>query len=308
MALLLALHHAQRQIVVGHINHGIRGVESDADEAFVLNHCRSLGIPVFGIRVTLSKHPGEDEARRARYQVLLQLAREQSCTLLATGHTATDSLETTLINLLRGAAVEGLAGIRPCREIAPDLLVVRPLWQTGREDVHRFLAASGWPHREDSSNATDHYLRNRVRHNLLPQLAALAPGASAMGGSSLLAEQSARAASLLRDDLDCLDELARAHLHTLIRRDEPALLTFDGLGFTALPVALQRRILREATRRVRGSLDGITAEHIEVTRRQITTNGRRAVWCWPTGLRVEWTGDMAGNRVRFWLVQKEQHH
>ncbi len=299
LALLLMLHR-ERDVVVGHVNHGLRAEESDADARFVQDRCAALGVPCVVQRVDVPQRDGtfsEAAARTVRYAALLQIAREHGCSHLATGHTASDNLETIVLNFLRGATVEGFGGIKPHTSLA-EIALVRPLWQATREQVQELLHNAGWTWRDDSSNASTHYARNRVRHELLPFLAEHA------GGKSLnaLARQTARAAQLWRDDIAWMNEAAREQMKAITVQEQPHLVALNGLAFCALPIALQRRVLREAARRVKGDLQDIGSEHIEVARRHIAANGRRAVWQWRRGLNVEWTGAMSGNRIRLWVV------
>jgi tRNA(Ile)-lysidine synthase len=302
MALLFALLQTERRITVAHINHGLRGAESDADEAFVRQHCEKLGIPVVTRKVDLSQHGdwvGEAEARDARYRALEEIAAETSCTLVATGHTADDALETILINMLRGATVAGLAGMPNQRPLGA-VTLVRPLWQATREETHHACLEAGWAWREDATNGDPRYLRNRVRLQVIPAL-----GAACEGGQERLLKQVARSASLLRVENDYLAEIAREKVKEFTMREEPGLLTLDGLRFRTQHIALQRRILREAAQQVTGGFYSSGSEQIEEVRRHIIADAKRAVWCREAGLRIEWTGAMAGNRIRFWVVGDE---
>jgi tRNA(Ile)-lysidine synthase len=284
--LLWALHKSGRGIVVAHVNHGWREEASDRDEQFVLEFCAVHSIQAQSVRVSCART--EDAARVARYHALLKLAREHHCPRIALGHTATDSLETLLLNLGRGASVEGLAGIPPTR-LVEDVLLVRPLWRTPRETVRRILRVTGWPHIEDESNASPEFARNRIR-TLLPQL----------GNVETVARQSARAGEILRDDIACLDEIAREKIESLQVRSISTVLALDGDGFRALNIALQRRVLREAARRF-GFVPN--SEPLETVRRHVAANGKRIVWCWEKGVRCEWTSAANGNRIRLWRVE-----
>jgi tRNA(Ile)-lysidine synthase len=297
---LLQMLHPERDIVVGHINHGLRGEESEADAGFVAQRCAELGVPCVMQRVDVPQRDGtfsEAAARTVRYAALLQMAREHGCLHLATGHTASDNLETILLNFLRGATVEGLGGIKPRASLA-EISLVRPLWQATREQVEVALQSAGCTWRDDSSNTSTRYARNRVRHELLPLLAQHSGGKSAHD----LARQAARSSQLWRDDIAWMNATACERLTAITVQEQPHLVALDGVAFRTLPVALQRRVLREAARRVLGNLQDIGSEHIEVARRHIAANGRRAVWQWRKGLNVEWTGAMSGNRIRLWLV------
>jgi tRNA(Ile)-lysidine synthase len=243
---------------------------------------------------------GEAAAREARYEALGAMARAAACTRVATAHTSTDQFETTLINWLRGAAVGGLGGMAPQRRLDDGLLLVRPLLGATREATHSACRSAGHEWREDASNESRQYLRNRVRHDLVPLLAQI-------GGRppSVLERQSVRAAAILRDDIDALDSLARRELAalTVARRDR--LIALAGAGFVALHPALQRRVLRCAVLELHGDVRDLDAARVETARRHIVAGGRRRVWQWRRGMNVEWTGAMAGNRVRVWVVETD---
>lgn len=296
MALLLAMHGAGYNVVAGHINHGLRGEENDAEEEFVKEECQRLAVP-FALRKLdfAGRKTHEAELREARYGALVELARAHECTTIATGHTASDALETVLLNLLRGSAVTGLCGIAPRRELAEGIAVVRPLLGVSREAVRKWLADQGQGWREDSSNDDPAYLRNRVRRELLPVLAELAE-------ETQLVKSMERSGQILRDDIELLDCMARQSLQSLTIKHEENLLILDGESFRELPVALQRRVLREALPAIGDHTRDLKFERFEEVRRAVTENQRRAVWQWRADLKVEWTGEHSGNRIRFWRV------
>ena len=295
MALLLALVRKDHRVVVAHVHHGTRESESDDDENFVRAKCDSLHIPFASRRVKVEK-PGEAALRDARYDALEAMARESNCRFIATGHTADDALETILLQMLRGATVEGLGAFATWRALG-ELTLVRPLWQATREETRSACGEANWTWREDSSNTDAKYLRNRVRSEVLPNL-----GVLCRGGSAQLAKQTARGAALLRDEFAFLDEQAQAQLQILTLRNETHLLILDGIRFRALHIALQRRVLRIGAARLAGEFYALSSEHIEAVRRHVAANQKRKVWTWPRAsnamLRVEWTGAMAGNRIR----------
>lgn len=296
MALLLALHEAQLNIVVGHVNHGLRGQESDKDEEFVLDYCAWRGILAISRRVKL-ENSSENAAREARYAALIEMARQHNCSVIVTGHTADDVLETILLNWLRGASIAGLGGIPPCRFLEDDLVLVRPLLQATRVETHAFCEANECPWREDSTNESPVYTRNRVRQ-LLPQIANVANTAPEQ-----LARQTARAAQLWREDNDFLDELAGQQLELLTLQSHYDLLVLNGLRLATLPPSLGRRVLRLAAQALNGEAREIGSEPVELARRHIASVARHAVWQWPGNISVEWTGPGAGNRVRLRYVR-----
>ena len=160
----------QIDLSAAHFNHHLRGEESDADEAFVRDFCAGYGIPltVGGAQVYTGKKGLEAAAREARYDFLRTLPGK-----IATAHTADDNAETVLMHLLRGTGLKGLGGIAPVNG-----KIIRPMLNITRQEVEGFLEEYHLPHREDSSNAGDEFLRNRIRHHVMPLLRAENPGVS----------------------------------------------------------------------------------------------------------------------------------
>jgi tRNA(Ile)-lysidine synthase len=265
----LALLHALRalaaprgwRLAVVTVDHGLRP-GSAADAAFVADHAKALGLPAL-LRtlapddLTPHRRAGpEGAARAARYAALWPAADELGCHWLATGHTLDDQAETVLLQLLRGAGPDGLAGmaVRSGR-------LLRPLLTARRAETRACCAALGLDWREDPTNAGDGPLRNRVRQRLLPLLEELRPGAT---------QALARTAALAADERDWLDPLVAEALAATLARgvdsqappDSPWATLPDGAPTTrgagttrldaealaALPVALARRVVREAAR------------------------------------------------------------
>lgn len=158
------------RLSAAHFNHHLRGEESDGDEAFVRDFCAGYRIPLTlgGAQVQPGKKGLEAAARDARYAFLRALPGK-----IVTAHTADDNAETVLMHLLRGTGLKGLGGIAP---VSGNLL--RPMLGITRQEVEAFLQEYHLPHREDSSNATDAFLRNRIRHGVLPLLREENPGVS----------------------------------------------------------------------------------------------------------------------------------
>jgi tRNA(Ile)-lysidine synthase len=295
-ALLLALQSREYSCLGAHINHDTRGIESDDDEIFVRELCAKLKIPFVTTKLNLPPNANESAMRDARYSALLDWCREYSCPVIATGHSASDNLETILMNWLRGASVSGLAGISPAREPAPGVLLLRPLLNATRAQIRDFLVAQNQSWREDSSNQSAQYLRNRVRNELLPLLGELGVD------ENRLAMQTAHAAQIWRDDLEFLESATRCKLANCVLHEDEKLLILDGGKFRDLPVSLQRRVLRLGAQKLELQARAIGATRIEEVRVHIAQNQRRAVWQWSQKLSVEWTGEKSGNRIRFRCV------
>ncbi len=166
VALLFALYLLKDklhfQLEAAHFNHRLRGEESDRDEAFVRSLCARYEIPLHvGVgNVTAGKKGLEAAARDARYGFLRSLKGK-----IATAHTADDNAETVLMRLVRGTGLKGLGGIPPSQDS-----LIRPMLTITRQEVEAFLEEWCLPHVEDSSNAGDAFLRNRIRHHVMPLL------------------------------------------------------------------------------------------------------------------------------------------
>jgi tRNA(Ile)-lysidine synthase len=194
-ALLCLLVEAQKslridRIGVLHVNHGLRGTESDGDERFVRNLAKRFGLPCHVRRLSGRSltDPGMEEwARSERYRYFADIRRRFGYDFLATGHTADDQAETVIQRIMRGTGLRGLRGILAQREDG----VIRPLLGCSRTDLASWLNARGIAWRTDSSNFSPDYQRNRVRHRILPLLESREPGASGRCVSIAAAAQSA---------------------------------------------------------------------------------------------------------------------
>lgn len=182
VGLALILHHLQQpgfpgKLTVAHLNHLLRGPESDADETFVHELARQWGVTCKSARVDVAAEAGrrgdnlENTARQLRYDWLAQIAREQGAVWIAVGHTADDQAETVLHHLLRGSGLTGLAGMAERRRLAPGIDLVRPLLAARRQDILDYLEKQQQRFRQDSSNLDPRFTRNRLRRELLPHLA-----------------------------------------------------------------------------------------------------------------------------------------
>lgn len=216
-------------LVVCHIHHGLRGAEADRDECFVRALAEQLGLPcavshIDAAALALRDHISVEEAgRMARYAFFAQTAGEGG--RIATAHTLDDSIETVLMNLVRGTGLRGLCGIPRIRGN-----IVRPLLDCTRAEVEDYLGALGQPYCTDSTNLTDDYTRNRIRHDILPRLCALNPnfsGAMARMLPRLAAQQALT---------DCLAAQSAQQLHA-------ACGGLSRQGLSALPEPVCDRLL-----------------------------------------------------------------
>ncbi|HPJ51727.1 MAG TPA: tRNA lysidine(34) synthetase TilS [Flavobacteriales bacterium] len=178
MVLLHVLQRLGHPITVLHVDHGLRGAESDADRSFVEEQARRCGWPCQSVRLDVraeAAKPGvsiQMAARELRYAWFRERMNALGVPVLATAHHRDDAIETLLLNMLRGAGRQGFMGLPPTRNG-----IVRPLIEVSRQDIEAFAREQGIAFRDDPSNRDPAYLRNRVRHELLPLLEALHPGA-----------------------------------------------------------------------------------------------------------------------------------
>jgi tRNA(Ile)-lysidine synthase len=208
-----------------HVDHGLRP-GGDEDAACASSACTLLGVPFRSVRVRVAAGNVQAAARRARYRALAEEAARLGATRIATGHTRTDQAETVLMRLLRGAGARGLSAIPPRRG-----RIVRPLIDRSRSEGLEYVVRRGLPWRDDPTNATPRFLRNRLRAELWPAVLALAPRAEAA---------LARAADLARDDERAL--AARA------ARLAPGPGEVPAAPLLAAPAAVRRRVVRRLWR------------------------------------------------------------
>jgi tRNA(Ile)-lysidine synthase len=165
---------------VAHLNHKLRDEESDGDEEFVRRQAEELHLPITCSAIEIGQLAGdmgesiETVARQKRYEFLAQVAQEQSCSKIALAHNADDNVETILHRILRGTGIDGLAGIPVVRKLSlmggAEITLVRPMLSLTRREIEQFLANRNISYRQDSSNLSLQYTRNRIRHGLLPLL------------------------------------------------------------------------------------------------------------------------------------------
>ena len=166
----------QLNIAIAHCNFQLRGKESDEDENFIRNYALAFEIPIFIQKFTTEKFAKEHKlsiqlaARKLRYDWFNEVLVKEKYDFLLTAHHLDDQVETFLINLSRGTGLEGLTGIPTQNE-----KVIRPLLQFSRDEILAYANENNIEWREDSSNASDKYLRNKIRHTIVPVLKELNP-------------------------------------------------------------------------------------------------------------------------------------
>ncbi len=295
----LAARAAELGIVlhVAHLHHGLRGADADADQQFCADLAASLNLPFHNARVeTANESPAtpakpresiEEAARRLRYAWFRQLMASCEIDAVATAHTLDDQAETVLAKFLRGAWTEGFSAIHPIVTF-PEGRILRPLLTVTRPHIEAYLRLLGQPWREDASNLDPAYTRNRLRHQLLPELEKENPR---------IRQHLAHLADLARDE--------EAYWETEISRLAPQLIltgkpvrgggrasetgesiALDVVRLATHPVAVHRRLLRHAAQLLNVSLNFEATESL----RTLATEGR-------AGQRLALPGPLTAERT-----------
>ncbi|MCA9470791.1 MAG: tRNA lysidine(34) synthetase TilS [Nitrospirales bacterium] len=231
---------------VVHVNHGLRGRESDEDADFVLRLCRELQVEcvVKTLPVNTEYCSGKSSlqaaARDRRYRALSSIAQEIGAQRIATGHTADDQAETVVMWMVRGTGTRGLRGIPTIRE--PN--IIRPLLQTTRSELMSYLGNRGLSYRMDSSNTKSVYVRNRIRRNVLPLL---------RSHNANIVRTLTRQVEIVQEEDSFLEQLVTEALGKIQRNQRSKGTSMNQAGFLELPLALRRRVIRRLLLLVGGS-------------------------------------------------------
>lgn len=266
VCLLHILYRLREELGIGlhvaHLDHQLRGEESEADARYVSELALRLGIPAtaekcdvksYRVRQRISL---EEAAREVRYDFLARVAGSIGAERVAVGHTMDDHIETILMHLIRGTGTRGLRGLQPVtsRQLAGICLtVIRPLLPVSRQETEDYCRHHLLAPRIDATNLSLSPLRNRIRHELLPLLERYNPG---------VAEALLRTARIAADDLAFLDDEGSRMWGDVVREQGNSII-LDKAAFLALPSALKRHLLRASIEKLSGSLKDIETRHIE---------------------------------------------
>jgi len=247
---------------LAHLNHQLRGADSEADADYVSDLALKWGIPATIERRDVKGYQKqerlslEEAAREVRYHFLTEVAGATGAKRVAVGHTRDDHIETILMHLIRGAGTRGMRGLQPYTEWPSKtggLIVIRPLLEVSHEDIEGYCRQHQLAPRLDASNLSLSPLRNRIRQQLLPLLQSYNPG---------IAEALLRTGRIAGDDIDFLDR-ETARLWDKIARQEGDVITLDRKGLDRLPPTLKRYLLRASAEKLLGSAKDIEMRHIE---------------------------------------------
>ncbi len=245
LCLLGILHAAGYRVIVAHFDHKLRP-ESGQDAEYVRSVAKKMGLPFVAQAGDVLKHAEEERlsieeaARNLRYRFLFTEARRAGAQAVAVGHTADDQVETVLMHFLRGAGLAGLKGMEYCTILSafdPEIPLIRPLLSLWRQDTVAYCLEKGLQPREDASNANQAYLRNRIRHSLLPELSQYNPR---------IKEAMLHMATALQGDHAALQEQLDQAWQDVVSGQGKNWLEFDRPRFSGLSRGLRRNLMRRA--------------------------------------------------------------
>jgi len=243
-------------LVIAHLNHGLRGKESDRDEDFVKSTASHLNVECYSKKIDLKNPAGnqsnnlQEAARNERYAFFESVADRVKGDKVALGHNADDQAETTLMRIIRGSGINGLGGIPPARG-----KIIRPILGLSREEIEDYASRKSIPYVQDSSNLNKKYLRNRIRHELIPALRNYNPNIS---------RELSMLTHICRDVESYLNTMAvEAFEKTILHEmDWDGGIFLDLLIFNLQPAALRGKIINMAFNKLTTDSTGLYSTHI----------------------------------------------
>jgi tRNA(Ile)-lysidine synthase len=254
VSLVLVLKELGYETGIGHLNHGLRGLDSDGDEHFVSELASKLGVPFYSQRISIRTEDGNLEAagREARKAFFRSVSEQHGFTKIAVAHTRDDRVETCLLHLLRGAGLEGMVSMAPVSGNT-----IRPLIETSHEKVQHFLLSSNRSWRNDASNLDPAFARNRMRREVIPMLEE--------SFNPNLRETLSRTIELLHNEDAWMQELT-ANWVSQHAVHSQGIVSVDAETMRGVPVALARRAIRTMLKQAGSDLFDITFDRIEAIR------------------------------------------
>lgn len=244
------------ELSIAHLDHGLRGKESKKDASFVRSKARELGL-----RASIDKREVnrvvdgenlslEEAAREVRYEFLSEIADEQGVDYVALGHNRNDQAETVLMNIIRGAGLRGLGGMQEVKG-----RYIRPLLNLKRDEIKNYIEARGLDYRRDKTNKNTDFLRNRIRHELIPELEDNY-NPKVVENLTRMAELAKEAHSFIEDRADDVSRDIR-----ITKKIDGT--CFDRAKFSALNTYLQKAVIRKLISKVKGDLQDVTSTHVD---------------------------------------------
>lgn len=258
------------QLVIAHVNYNLRGKDSKKDEEFVKNLAEKYGLKLSLLKPKVkSRNNLEERLRDIRYDFFEKIRRKNKFHSIAIGHTLDDQAETLLMRLLRGSGLAGMSAMRHKNN-----KVIRPLLGITKEEIYSYLEKNKLKYRTDKTNKEIPFLRNKIRHQLIPALQKYNPGISRTLYEASLS---------IAEDYDLLEQISR---ETLKRNKK-----LSARKILKLHPALQKRIILETINKKKKSLRDIEISHVEEILKAIksTKNKRQTVTF--KGLKMTRKGD-----------------
>ncbi|NQV13740.1 MAG: tRNA lysidine(34) synthetase TilS [Parcubacteria group bacterium] len=245
-------------LVVAHVNYGLRGEESDRDEIFVKKLAGKYNLPCKILHPPADQKKStnlEANLRDIRYKFFQDLRTKEKADKIAVAHNRDDQAETILMFFLRGSGLKGLSGMDYQQG-----KIIRPLLDCSRQDILAYLKANKLDYHEDKTNQDTKYTRNKIRHELIPYLE--------KEYNSNLRETLTQASRITRDEHQLINELVKKSLQSLAQKNKDA-ITMPLADFLKLKKALQRGILRHIFTQLLGDTKDISALDLEETLRML---------------------------------------
>lgn len=282
LALVDLLHNLREELdfdlQVAHVDHGLRGEESEEDADFVRAFCLARDLPFHCCSVDVASEVAkkggsiEEVGRRLRYDYLRKIAQQEGGAFIATGHHRDDQAETVLLNILRGSGARGLGGMRPQQGD-----VIHPLLCLTRSEIEEWCRGRNLHPRLDSSNMETCFRRNRIRHELLPILA--------RNYNPSIVDTLSRTAEILADD----HQFIYTHVETMypeVVQNDANGIRMDSKRFAALDPAVQRELIRYIVQKLQGHIRGFSFLQVELIRELfLSASGNRSLDL-PMGLKA----------------------
>ena len=261
---------------IAHVNYGLRGEDSEADEAFVKLLGKKYNLPTNFIRANKPKLATEEQMRDFRYAYFEKLRKKHNFDLIAVAHNRDDQVETVLMRILRGSGLKGLSAMR-----AKNGAVIRPLLEISRQIILAYLKENKLEYRIDQSNKDIKYLRNKVRNRLIPYLE--------RNFNPAVRETIFKWSASVADDYAFLGQYEEEN--RICKKSKDGAVSFSVRQMLTLHSSSQKRAIRNAMSQVLGSTKGILAAHVEEVLKIVKSGKNKPQNTSLIGLNIERKGD-----------------
>lgn len=259
-------------IVVCHINHGVRGIESDEDEEFVKSKCRSLDVPFHSIRINMDEYAkknsltSEEAGRELRYRFFRKTLSDYGKGSIAVAHNKNDQAETLLMRFFRGTGIDGLKGMD-----YKSYDIIRPILDIDRNEIEEYISYHNIPVKTDKTNKMDIYRRNSIRLNLIPMIE--------KNYNPSIIDTLFRTSRIMERDSDFIDIYTKEIIKEIIESINKNKIKINVNDLITEHKAIQYRIIRLSIKKIIGHLKGIEEVHIEsiINLVRNNTTGKRII-------------------------------